>query len=135
MASLDTHLIVKVLQISRKCCKYICTCIFISLSTELTGLNHGDECGLELKSILSYVDCWSSRMLAVIGAENSHSVLSAIASRSGSSSSLGGSSSIVGAVSSKEQATATMGVLDGDSKMSLASTNFFFLRSFSGSSI
>jgi hypothetical protein len=54
----------------------------MSLSTELAGLQHGNERRLELKSVLSNVDRWTRTNVAVVGAENSWRVLSAIASNS-----------------------------------------------------
>ena len=53
------------------------------LSTKLVSLHHVDESRLSLKSIVSDVDRLSSRMLAVVGAENSRRVLLAMASKTG----------------------------------------------------
>ena len=59
------------------------TRIFMCLSTKLVSLHHVDESRLSLKSIVSDVDRLSSRMLAVVGAENSRRVLLAMASKTG----------------------------------------------------
>ena len=59
------------------------TRIFMCLSTKMASMHHVDESWLELKSIVSDVDRLSSRMLAVVGAENSRRVLLAMASKTG----------------------------------------------------
>jgi hypothetical protein len=36
------------------------TRIFMCLPTKLAGLHHADQSWLELKSVVSYINCWSS---------------------------------------------------------------------------
>jgi hypothetical protein len=55
----------------------------MSLSTKLTCLHHGNERRLNLKSIISNFDLWSSTDVSVVRVENSQRVLLAIASNSG----------------------------------------------------
>ena len=81
MASWVTPLMVKVLQIS-KSVTYVHSHLHVPFhKTDL--LHHVDEGWLELKSIVSNINYWSSTMLVVVGAENSWRVLLAIASKIG----------------------------------------------------
>jgi hypothetical protein len=53
------------------------------LPTKLAGLHHIDESWLELESVVSTLVSGPVQMLAVVGAENSRRVLSAMALNSG----------------------------------------------------